>query len=432
MMPNGLANPEAGAVVAGDAGSGAPADRRRVFTRTFAALQHRNYRLYFFGQLVSLVGTWMQMVAQGWLVYQLTNSPLYLGLVSFAASIPVWALSLGAGVVIDRVPRRYVLIATQTVAMLLAFVLAALVFARVIQPWHILILSFLLGISQAFDGTARQAFVKDMVGKEDLMNAIALNSALFNMSRIIGPALAGIALASVGAAWCFFLNGLSFLAVIAGLMLQQMPKFVAQPRTASVWGDIQEGLRYIRDNQTISTLILIVSVSSVFGFAYAALLPAYAQDVVHVDAQGLGFLSTASGLGALCGALMVAALSHTRRKGVILTVGNLFFPLMLILFSLSRSFPLSLLLMAAVGWGFMIQNTTANTLVQSIVPDRLRGRVMSVYNLAFFGLSPIGSLQAGFVAQQLGVPIGLGWGAVATLLFGLFILWRVPRVRLLE
>ncbi|MBI1802194.1 MAG: MFS transporter [Chloroflexi bacterium] len=431
-MPNGLANPEAGAVVVGDAGSGAPADRSRVFTRTFAALQHRNYRLYFFGQLVSLVGTWMQMVAQGWLVYQLTNSPLYLGLVSFAASIPVWALSLGAGVVIDRVPRRYVLIATQTVAMLLAFVLAALVFARVIQPWHILILSFLLGISQAFDGTARQAFVKDMVGKEDLMNAIALNSALFNMSRIIGPALAGIALASVGAAWCFFLNGLSFLAVIAGLMLQQMPKFVAQPRTASVWGDIQEGLRYIRDNQTISTLILIVSVSSVFGFAYAALLPAYAQDVVHVDAQGLGFLSTASGLGALCGALMVAALSHTRRKGVILTVGNLFFPLMLILFSLSRSFPLSLLLMAAVGWGFMIQNTTANTLVQSIVPDRLRGRVMSVYNLAFFGLSPIGSLQAGFVAQQLGVPIGLGWGAVATLLFGLFILWRVPRVRLLE
>ncbi|MBI3734199.1 MAG: MFS transporter [Chloroflexi bacterium] len=431
-MPNGLANPEAGAVLVGDAGSGAPADRRRVFTRTFAALQHRNYRLYFFGQLVSLVGTWMQMVAQGWLVYQLTNSPLYLGLVSFAASIPVWALSLGAGVVIDRVPRRYVLIATQTVAMLLAFVLAALVFARVIQPWHILILSFLLGISQAFDGTARQAFVKDMVGKEDLMNAIALNSALFNMSRIIGPALAGIALASVGAAWCFFLNGLSFLAVIAGLMLQQMPKFVAQPRTASVWGDIQEGLRYIRDNQTISTLILIVSVSSVFGFAYAALLPAYAQDVVHVDAQGLGFLSTASGLGALCGALMVAALSHTRRKGVILTVGNLFFPLMLILFSLSRSFPLSLLLMAAVGWGFMIQNTTANTLVQSIVPDRLRGRVMSVYNLAFFGLSPIGSLQAGFVAQQLGVPIGLGWGAVATLLFGLFILWRVPRVRLLE
>lgn len=400
-----------------------------VLTRTFSALRHRNYRLYFTGQLISLVGTWMQNVAQGWLVYQLTGSPLYLGLVGFAASIPVLFLSLGAGVVIDRLPRRTILLATQTTAMLLAFILSALVFTNVVQPWHILILSFLLGVSQSFDGTARQAFVKDMVGKADMMNAIALNSALFNMSRIIGPALAGITLAAVGPAWCFLLNGLSFLAVIFGLWRMEMPKFTPRPRTASVWSEIKEGLSYIRRSQTISTLMLVVSVSSIFGFAYATLLPAYAQDVLRVDAQGLGFLSTATGIGALAGALLMASLSHMRRKGLMVTIGNLLFPTMLLLLALNRSFPLALLILVGSGFGFMVQNTTANTLVQSSVPDHLRGRVMSVYMLSFFGLSPLGSLQAGFVAQQFGVPVGIGCGALIALLFGLLVFWRVPRVR---
>ncbi|MCA1553940.1 MAG: MFS transporter, partial [Chloroflexi bacterium] len=207
-------------------------------SRTFAALRHPNYRLYFSGQLISLIGTWMQNVAQGWLAYQLTGSPLYLGLVGFAASIPVLFLSLGAGVLVDRFPRRYVLLATQTWAMLLAFVLSALVFTNLVQPWHIVVLAFLLGISQAFDGTARQAFVKDMVGKEDMMNAIALNSALFNISRIIGPALAGLTLAVVGAGLCFFLNGLSFIAVIFGILAMQMPKFVAPQRKGSILVEI--------------------------------------------------------------------------------------------------------------------------------------------------------------------------------------------------
>ncbi len=402
------------------------------FTRTFAALRHRNYRFYFVGQLISLIGTWMQNVAQGWLAYQLTGSPLYLGIIGFAASIPVLFLSLGAGVLIDRFPRRYVLIATQTWAMLLAFVLSALVFTNLVQPWHIIVLAFLLGVGQAFDGTARQAFVKDMVGKEDMMNAIALNSALFNVSRIIGPALAGITLATVGAAWCFLLNGLSFLAVIYSIIVMAMPKFVAPLHKGSMWHEIKEGLSYIRHNQTVSTLILVVSISAIFGFAYTTLLPAYAQDVLGTDATGLGFLSTASGIGALAGALLMASLSHGRNKGRLLTIGNLLFPTMLILLAFNRSFPLALLILIGSGFGFMIQNTTANTLVQTLVPDHLRGRVMSVYMLSFFGLSPLGALQAGLIAQQFGVPAGVGFGAVIALLFGLLILWRVPRLRKLE
>jgi MFS family permease len=397
--------------------------------RTFAALRHPNYRLYFTGQLISLIGTWMQNVAQGWLVYQLTGSPFYLGLVGFMASIPVLFLSLGAGVLIDRVPRRAVLMATQTTAMTLALVLSVLVFTNVVQPWHILVLSFLLGVSQAFDGTARQTFVKDMVGKEDMMNAIALNSALFNMSRIIGPALAGITLAAVGPAWCFLLNGLSFLAVIFGIWRMELPKFVPPARAVAMVAEIKEGLRYIRDNETIRTLMLLISISAIFGFAYNTLLPAYAQDVLHVDAQGLGFLSTASGLGALAGALIMASFGQSIRKGVLLTAGSLIFPVMLILLAFNGTFLGALPLLIASSFGAMIQNTTANTLVQTNVPDHLRGRVMSVYMLTFFGFSPLGALQAGVIAEHFGVPIGIATGAAIALAFGMLILWRAPRVR---
>ena len=418
--------------VAGGISATTVEQRAAPLARTFAALRHRNYRLYFSGQLVSLVGTWMQNVAQGWLAYQLTGSPLYLGLIGFAASIPVLFLALGAGVLIDRFPRRNVLIATQSWAMLLAFVLSALVFTQLVQPWHIVVLAFLLGVGNAFDGTARQTFVKDMVGKEDMINAIALNSALFNVSRIIGPALAGITLAAVGPAWCFFLNGLSFLAVIFGIIAMQMPAFVAPIHRASIWAEIREGLSYIRHDQMVYTLILIVSVSALFGFAYTTLLPAYAQDVLHTDAQGLGLLSTASGIGALLGALLMATLSHSHRKGLTLTIGNLFFPVMLLLLALNQSLPLAMLILMGAGFGFMIQNTTANTLVQTHVPDHLRGRVMSVYMLSFFGLSPLGSLQAGLIAQQYGTPAGIAFGAAIALVFGLIVLWGVPRVRKLE
>lgn len=418
----------AGAILTGPVSARkAPSDAGMI-GRTFSALRHPNYRLFFSGQLISLVGTWMQNVAQGWLVYQLTGSPFYLGLVGFVASVPVLFLSLGAGVIIDRVPRRTVLIVTQTTAMTLALVLSVLVFTNVVQPWHILVLSFLLGVSQAFDGTARQTFVKDMVGKEDMMNAIALNSALFNLSRIVGPALAGITLAAVGPAWCFLLNGLSFLAVIFGIWRMELPKFVPPARAVSMAADIKEGLRFIRHNEIIRTLVLLISVSAIFGFAYNTLLPAYAQDVLHVDAQGLGLLSTASGLGALAGALLVA-FGVPVRKGIILMVGSLVFPLMLILLAYNATFGGSLLLLVVASFGAMMQNTTANTLVQTNVPDHLRGRVMSVYMLTYFGFSPLGALQSGLIAEHFGVPAGIASGAVIALVFGMFILWRVPRVR---
>lgn len=396
---------------------------------TFAAFRHPNYRLYFSGQIVSLVGTWMQIVAQGWLVYQLTDSPLYLGLVSFAASVPVFVLSLGAGAIIDRLPRRRVLVATQTSAMLLAFVLAFLTFSGLVQPWHILVLSFLLGVVNAFDGTARQTFVKDLVGKEDLMNAIALNSATFNTSRLIGPALAGLALATVGAGWCFLLNGLSFLAVIVALLRMKLPAFVPPARRGPLVAEIGEGLRYIRHDPIVLPVIGLVVVSSVFGFSYNALLPAYARDVLQVGAQGLGLLSTAVGLGALVGALWVASSGRSQHKGWLLTFGSLLFPVMLCLLAFTDTFAVALLVLVGAGLGFMVQNATANTLVQTTVPDDLRGRVMSVYMLAFFGMSPIGSLQGGAVAERWGVAAGIGLGASVALGFVLWLMWRVPALK---
>lgn len=398
--------------------------------RMFAAFRHRNYRLYFTGQLISQIGTWMQQVAQGWLMYSLTGSPLALGLTGFMSAIPAWFLSLGVGVIVDRVPRRQLIQITQICAMLLAFVLAALVFAGVVQPWHILVLALLLGIVNVFDVTARQTFVKDMVGREDMANAIALNSALFNLSRIMGPALAGVTLALVGPAWCFLLNGLSYLAVIYGLAVMSSPPFTAPARMLSMWAEIKEGLAYVRQSSVIKTLMGVVCVSSIFGFTYSTLMPAYARDVMHVNAEGLGFMSTAVGLGALIGALAVASLGQTMPKGKLLTIGNLLFPSMLILLSLSRSYPLSLFMLVLVGFGFMIQQATSNTLVQTNVPDHLRGRVLSVYMLlGWQGMQPIGAIQAGVVAETFGVPVGIGFGAVVLLLFGLLLLWRVPRLR---
>jgi MFS family permease len=395
-------------------------------------LRHRNYRLYFTGNLVTQIGGWLQQIAQGWLVYQLTGSPFYLGIVSFANSLPVMVLSLNAGVVVDRFPRRTVLLLTQTSMMVLALILSALVFGEIAQPWHIVVLSFLTGIANAFDGTARQAFVKDMVGKADMANAIALNSAVFNSSRIVGPALAGILIASAGPAWCFLLRGLSILAVIIGMARMTMEPFTPPPRAASVWGAIREGLDYIRHNETVRTLIGIVSVTNLLCFPYATLLPAYASEVLRATPQEYGLMSTMTGIGALTAALVVASLGHSKCKGVLVTIGNIGFPLFLIALSLSRALPLSLGILIFSGFSFMVQSSTANTLVQSTVPDHLRGRVMSVYMLSFFGLSPLGSLQAGFIAEHWGVPAGIGVGALVALLCSLYVVWRVPRVRRLE
>ena len=401
-------------------------------SRTFAALQHRNYRLFFIGQLISLTGTWMQNVAERWLVWQLTNSPFKLGVVTFAAGVPVLLFSLWGGVVADRLPKRRLLMMTQTFMMTLALILAVDVILGTVQWWHVGILAFLLGTANSFDAPARQAFVVEMVGRNDLMNAIALNSAIFNSARIVGPALAGVTLAALGTAWCFALNAVSFLAVLVGLALMNVKPYVGAASTESPFVQIREGVTYIWHHPFVRTLIALVAVSNMFAMGYMALLPAFAQNVLHVGTVGYGFMTTAIGVGALAGALIIASMGDYQRKGLMLTVGNLLFPVMVIALSCSKSFHLTMGFLVVAGLGFMTQNATANTLVQTTVPDALRGRVMSVYMMVFQGFFPIGSLIAGAVAEGFGVPVGVGFGGVIALAYGLYLHWRAPNIRALR
>lgn len=400
--------------------------------RTFTALRHRNYRLFWFGQMISLIGTWMQNVAQGWLVYQLSNSPLALGLVGFAGSLPVLLFSLLAGVAADRFPKRNLLLVTQTGLMLSALTLSFLTWSGYVQVWHVALLAICSGLANAFDAPTRQAFVVEMVGKEDLMNAIGLNSTIFNLARLVGPAIAGLLLAAVGPAGCFFLNGISFLAVIVSLLLMRLGPAPRLARQASVWVNLREGLGFVRHHPVVLSLISLVAVGSVFGMPFSSLLPIFARDILTVGPQGLGFLSSAMGAGALIGSISVASLGNFRRRGLLVTAGNLAFPAFIFLFSQSRLFPLSLLFLMGAGWAMISQNVTINTVLQTTVPDQLRGRVMSVHTLMFMGMMPLGNLQAGFVANQVGAPLALTLGAIICASYALFILFRVPAVRRVE
>ena len=329
-------------------------------------------------------------------------------------------------------PKRRLLLFTQSFMMTLALILAVDVILGTVQWWHVGILAFLLGTANSFDAPARQAFVVEMVGRSDLMNAIALNSALFNSARIIGPALAGVTLAVLGTAWCFALNALSFLAVLVGLALMRVQPYVGAVSTESPFVQIREGVTYIWRHPYVRTLIALVAVSNMFALGYMALLPALAQDVLHVGTVGFGFMTTAIGVGALAGALSIASLGDYQRKGLLLTAGNLLFPVMVIALSLSRSYHLTMGFLVVAGLGFMTQNATANTLVQTTVPDALRGRVMSVYMMVFQGFFPIGALIAGAVAERFGVPAGAAFGGVIALAYGLFLHWRVPQLRALH
>jgi len=399
---------------------------------TFRALRHRNYRLWWSGQLVSLTGTWMQTVAQSWLVFQLTNSAFLLGLTGFIGSLPILLLSLWGGVVADRVRKRNLLVATQTTAMLQAFLLAFLTLSGRVRVEHVLIMAAILGVVNAFDAPTRQAFTVEMVGKEDLMNAIALGSTLFNAARILGPAIAGVLVAIIGPGGCFTVNGVSFLAVIAGLLAMRLPPSPRVATSESALHNLQEGLAYVRSNSTVLSLLALVGTTSLFGMSYATLMPIFARDVLRVGAQGLGFLTATAGIGALIGALTLASLGRFRRKGLLLTAGNLLFPTALAAFALSRFFPLSLLCLMLAGWAMVAQNATANTLVQTTVPDHLRGRVMSVYTMLFMGMMPFGNLQAGTIASRFGAPFAVGLGATICALAALLILWRLPQLRRLE
>ena len=384
--------------------------------------------LFFGGQLISLVGTWMQIVAQSWLVYRLTGSSLLLGTVGFFGQFPVFILASLGGTLADRVDRRRVVVATQTASMILAFVLAGLTLSGHIRVWHIFVLSALLGSVNAFDIPARQAFLSDMVGREDLMNAIALNSSMFNGARMIGPAVAGIVVAKVGEGWCFFGNAASYIAVIIGLLLM---KVTCPPRDAHVspMESLLEGFRFVNRTVPIRALLLLLGLVSLVCMPYTVLMPIFAAKILHGGPKALGTLMGATGVGAMFGALTLASRKGVRGLGrwVALAAGGL--GIFLIAFSFSRTLWLSTALLVPVGYCMMLEMSSSNTLIQSMTPDALRGRVMAVYSMMFMGMAPFGALFGGALAERWGAPTTVAIGGTASILGALVFARYLPFMR---
>ena len=399
---------------------------------TFASLKYPNYRLWFIGQLVSLVGTWTQTTAQGYLIYQLTKSPAFLGYASFANGLPSWIFTLYAEAIADRVPRRTLMVITQSSMLILAFILATLTFTNTIQWWHILILTFLLGISNAFDAPARQAFVLEMVEREDLTNAIALNSTMFNSAVVLGPAFGGLIYAWVGPGWCFTINGISFIAVIIALLLMRLKPFAPVRRNGSTLSDVKEGLNYVLNHSDLKMLISNLFITTVFGLGIATLIPAWAVVVLKGDASTNGFLLAARGFGSLIGALMIAALGRIRFRGKVWTINSILLPIMMVLFAYMHWLIPSLVAMAAMGFTFMMIVNLSNAMVQTRIADEMRGRVMGIYTFFFFGAIPLGSLLSGWVADIIGEPRTVMICAGILLLFAVWVVWRQPALRAME
>ncbi len=406
----------------------APARQFRI-PKTFSALQHANFRIFVAGQLVSLMGTWMQIIGQGWLVYELSQSERDLGLVGFASAIPALAITPWAGVVIDRVSKRRVMIFTQTGAMILALVLAGLAFAGIIQVWHVIVLAACLGAVNAFDGPTRQSFVVDMVGRADLPNAIAINSMTFNGARIIGPAVGGLLLAAVGAAWCFLLNGLSFIAVITSLFKMKLPPHKPLSNTLSPWQQLLSGIRYSVRTPNLRAILLLALIFSMFGVSYSTVLPAFVDKALQQSGSAFGVINAFLGIGAVSGALLVARYGDLGQRGRWLTVTILGFPIALIIFALNRSYGWSLVLAIILGIGFMQTFTLLNTLLQTQVADEMRGRVLSLYSLTFFGFMPFGNLAIGVISEWWGLSQAIVLSAALSFGLALLILWTTPSVR---
>ncbi len=369
----------------------------------FRALRHRNFRLFFAGQLTSLTGTWMQSVAQSWLVLKLTNSPLMLGLVTFANYLPILLVALFAGVVVDHVDRRRLIVVAQVLLMLSAFVLAALTWTGTVRVSYVIALAAFNGLVSAFEMPGRQAFVVDMVGMEDLPNAIALNSMMFNGARTIGPAIAGVLIYLVGTATCFFLNGVSYLAVIWSLIAMIVPRKVVETEGMDMLRRVREGMRYVWEHRPTLYLLLVVAINSGLGMQYAVLMPVFAQNILHTGSRGYGILMGAQGVGAVVGAIMLAWRSGTplglRQT---LTVGLFLTAIAIIAFGFSSSMTFSLIAQLFIGAGLINYMATTNTMLQIFVSDELRGRVMSFYTLSFIGLAPLGALMVGFIGEHLG------------------------------
>ncbi|HTY55551.1 MAG TPA: MFS transporter [Candidatus Binataceae bacterium] len=389
----------------------------------FRALRHRNFRLFFTGQLISLIGTWMQMVAQGWLVLRLSNSPFVLGLVAFANYLPILLVSLFAGVIVDHVDRRRLIVCAQTVMMLSAFVLATITWARVVEVKHVVMLAALNGLASSFDMPGRQAFLVEMVGREDLPNAIALNSMIFNGARALGPALAGMLLAAIGEAGCFFLNGLSFIAVIWSLLAMDIAPREAPKLGSMMWHRLREGLIYVWRHRPTFNLLLMIAIVSGFGFQYAVLMPVFARNLLHGGAQTYGFLLAAQGVGAVSGAIIMGSRPSSNKAHIQNLVAGLFgLSLAIIGFGASPWLWLSMTAQVICGAGLMSYMATTNTLLQLAVSDELRGRVMSMYVLSFIGFAPIGSLAVGSVGEHLSPRIAVMACGAISLLCGFYLL----------
>ncbi len=393
---------------------------------TFAALRHRNFRLFFTGQLISLIGTWMQRIAQAWLVLQLTNSPFLLGLVSALQWLPVLLLSLVGGVTADRVSKRRLLVVTQTLQMLQAFVLGVLILTGAIRYWHVVVLATALGLTAAFDIPARQAFIFEMVEGEDTMNAVALNAAIFNAARLFGPAIAGLAIVSVGMAWTFLANGVSFIPVIIALLLMRVRPVVAVQAGAGLLAHLQEGIAYLRRSPMSQQVIALIAAQSIFVMNLMILVPVLAKDVLHQEAAGFGLLMSAQGAGALVGGLVVASVSSLGPHPAFLFGGAVVLSLADLALAGTRQLPVATVILGVAGASLVLLTATANTTLQITCPDHLRGRMMAMYAIVMGGMTPAGALVAGTLAEVWGAPSALGVGGA----LGLLATWAILSWRL--
>ena len=397
-----------------------------MLPHTFRALRHRNFRLFIGGQIISLVGTWMQNVAQSWLVYRITHSELLLGTAWFCAQIAVFALGPLGGLAADRYSRHRVVVLTQTLSMVQAFVLAALTLTGRVQVWHILVLAGCLGCINAFDMPGRQALVIEMTSKEDLINAISLNSAVFNMARVLGPGVAGLLVAAVGEGTCFALNGVSFLAVIAGLLAMRLPAF--EPKApSSPWEHLTDGFRYVWRHRQVRRVLTLMAAATLSGMPALVLMPFFADDIFHRGSRGLGFLMGAMGTGAVVGTLVLARRTKVSGLGRVMVYSGLLTGAGYVAFAMSQSFYFSLAVMPLIGYSVMRQMASANTTIQTLIPDEYRGRTMALYAMTVVGLGPFGSLAAGALAGKFGPRATVGAGGVLALAAALVFGWSSRR-----
>lgn len=396
----------------------------------FRSLHYRNFRLFFIGQSISLIGTWIQRIALPWLVYDLTKSAFLLGLIGFAGQIPMFFIAPFAGVLTDRLNRYQLLIATQVFAMLQAFILAFLVLSDQINVGLILVLNILLGCINAFDTPVRQSFFIEIIDKkEDLPNAIALNSSMVNAARLLGPSIAGVLIAFTGEGICFLINAVSYIPVVTSLLMMRIPKKL-QPRNSShVFNELKEGFTYTFGHKALKYIILLLALVSLMGMPYTVLMPVFAKEILHGGSHTFGFLMGASGLGALCGALYLASKKNVLGLGKLIAYSAALFGLSLLIFSFSRRFEFSIFLMIFIGLGMMLQMASSNTLLQTLSDDDKRGRVMSFYTMAYMGTAPFGSLLAGGLADIIGVAFTIGFGGICCII-GAVIFWqKLPVLR---